>query len=318
LPERELDIPERNIWNLIVRRFMAVFGDPAIRQSIRVCVNINGHRFYLRGIQTLKEGWLHFYEPYARSEEVILPPVSEGQTVKIKRVISEDKSTKPPPRYNPGSLLRKMEEAEIGTKATRASVIQTLYNRKYIRDERMIVTDLGFEVVEVLEKYCPTVVSIKLTRKLEEEMGKIQVNSEKRENVLLEAVEMLKLATEELKSNERMVGEQLSNALKTARIEERIIGICPICHDGKLIILYSRKTGKRFAGCTNYFKGQCKASFPLPQKGMLIPLGKNCRGCGWPIVQIRSRERRSWTLCLNPRCPLKEERRKRIAMQSVQ
>jgi len=318
LPERELDVSEKHIWDLIVRRFIAVFGEPAIIQSVRMSININGCHFYLRGRQTLKDGWLHFYEPYVRSEEVVLPTVVEGQKVNIKKVTLEDKFTKPPPRYNPGSLLRKMEEAEIGTKATRASIIQTLYDRKYVKDERMTVTDLGFGVLEVLKKYCPTVVSIKLTRELEERMDKIQAHKEKRENVLLDTVEILKPVTEELKHKEKIIGEQLSDALNRARLEERIIGVCPICHDGKLMVLYSRKTGKRFIGCTNYFHGKCKASFPLPQKGEVRPLGKNCRGCGWPTVQIRARERRPWTLCFNPKCTLKIERRKKIEMQTVQ
>jgi DNA topoisomerase-1 len=318
LPERVLDTSERNIWDLAIRRFMAVFGEPAIRQSIKVHINVNGHRFYLRGRQTLKEGWLRFYGPYVRSEEVLLPKIEEGQTINIKKVILEDKFTKPPPRYNPSSLLKKMEEAEIGTKATRAAILQTLYDRKYARDERIIVTDLGFEVLEVLEKYCPMVVSIKLTRELEEKMNKIQVNDEKRENILLEAVEILKPATDELKEKEKIIGEQLSNAIKKAKLEERTIGICPICNTGKLMIIYSRKTGKRFIGCTNYFKGLCKASFPLPQKGTVRPLGKNCRGCGWPTVQVRMQGRHPWTLCFNPKCPLKEERRKKIELQNLQ
>jgi DNA topoisomerase-1 len=317
LPERVLETSERNIWDLVVRRFMAVFGEPAIRQSMKVSININGHRFHLRGRRTLKEGWLRFYEPYLRSEEILLPSSEEGQTVNIKKVILEDKFTKPPPRYNPGSLLKKMEEAEIGTKATRAAIIQTLYDRKYVRDERMIVTDLGFEVVEVLKKCCPTVVSIKLTKELEEKMNKIQINSEKRENVLLETVEILKPATKELKEKERIIGEQLSNAIKKAKLEERTIGSCPICNTGKLMTLYSRRTGKRFIGCTNYFKGLCKASFPLPQKGTVRPLGKNCRGCGWPTVQVRIRGRRPWMLCFNPECPLKEERRRKIELQNM-
>jgi len=317
LPERVLDVSEKNIWNLVIRRFMAVFGEPAIRQSMKAYINVNGHRFYLRGRQTLKEGWLRFYGPYTRSEEVLLPPIEEGQTISIKKVILEDKFTKPLPRYNPGSLLKKMEETEIGTKATRADIIQTLYDRKYLRDERMIVTDLGFQVLEVLKKYCPTVVSIKLTKELEEKMNKIQTSGEKRENVLVEAVEILKPAAEELKGKEKIIGEQLSNAIKRARLEERTIGICPICNTGKLMTLYSRRTGKRFVGCTNYFKGLCKTSFPLPQKGTVRPLGKNCRGCGWPTVLIRIKGRRPWILCFNPKCPLKEERRKRIEMQNM-
>ncbi len=318
LPERVLDDSERRIWDLVVRRFMAVFDEPAIRQSMKVHININGHRFYLRGRQTLKEGWLRFYGPYMRSEQVLLPPMKEGQTVSIKKMTLEDKFTKPPPRYNPGSLLKRMEESEIGTKATRADIIQTLYDRKYVRDERMVVTDLGFEVLEVLKKYCPTVVSIKLTRELEERMNKIQLNSEKRQDVLIDAVEILKPATEELKEKEKIIGEQLSNAIKRARLEERTIGTCPICNTGKLMTLYSRRTGKRFVGCTNYFKGLCKTSFPLPQKGTVRPLGKNCRGCGWPTVQVRIKGRRPWTLCFNPRCPLKEERMKRVEMRNLQ
>ncbi|MEM3577850.1 MAG: DNA topoisomerase I [Candidatus Bathyarchaeia archaeon] len=318
LPERVLDESERRIWDLVIRRFMAVFGEPALRQSVKACINISDFRFYLRGRQTLKEGWLHFYEPYVKAEEVVLPPITEGQSVKIRRIVLEDKFTKPPPRYNPGSLLKKMEEAEIGTKATRAGIIQTLYDRKYVRDERMVVTDLGFEVTELLKKYCPTVVSIKLTRDLEEKMNKIQLNSEKRENVLLAAVEILKPVVEELKLQEKVIGEQLSSAIKRARLEERVIGTCPVCNTGKLMTLYSRKTGKRFIGCTNYFKSACKAAFPLPQRGVVKPLGRNCRGCGWPIVQVRMKGNRPWALCFNPQCPLKEERKRRIAMQNMQ
>jgi len=318
LPERVLDVSERNVWDLVVRRFMAVFGEPAIRQSMKAYINVDGHRFYLRGRQTLKEGWLRFYGPYVRSEEVLLPPIKEGQNINIKKVILEDKFTKPPPRYNPGSLLKKMEEAEIGTKATRANIIQTLYDRKYARDERIVVTELGFEVLETLKKYCPAVVSIKLTKELEEKMNTIQANSEKRENILLDAVEILKPVAKELKEKERIIGEQLSNAIKKSRLEERTIGTCPICNTGKLMTLYSRRTGKRFVGCTNYFKGLCKTSFPLPQRGTVRPLGKNCRGCGWPTVQVRIKGRRPWILCFNPQCPLKKERRKRIEMQNMQ
>jgi DNA topoisomerase-1 len=207
-----------------------------------------------------------------------------------------------------------MEETEIGTKATRAATIQTLYDRKYARDERIIVTDLGFEVLEVLKKYCPAVVSIKMTKELEEKMDKIQMNKEKRENVLIEAADILKPVTEELKKKEKIIGEQLSNAIRKAKLEERTIGICPICHTGKLMTLHSRNTGKRFIGCTNYFKGLCKASFPLPQKGTVRPLGKNCRGCGWPTIQVRIGGRRPWTLCFNPKCPLKEKWREKTEL----
>ncbi|MFQ6073690.1 MAG: DNA topoisomerase I [Candidatus Bathyarchaeia archaeon] len=318
LPERPLDESERRVWDLVVRRFMAVFGEPATKESMRVTIDVNGYRFYLRGRRILKEGWMKFYKPYIRTEEVMLPPLKEGETVQLKDVLREDKFTKPPPRYNPSSLLKKMEEAGIGTKATRADIIETLYSRKYITEERIVVTDLGFDIFEVLRKYCPGVISVELTRELEERMERIQTNSEKRENVLSEAVERLKPMLEELKQRETAIGEVLSKAIKRSRIQERIVGDCPTCHTGKLMILYSRKTRKRFIGCTNYFKNACQTSFPLPQRGTVKPLHKPCKGCGWPTLLVKIKGRRPWTLCFNDNCPKKEERRKRLEMQGLQ
>lgn len=315
--ERYLDKLERNIWDLIIRRFMAVFGEPATKQSIRIAFRINENGFYLRGKQILKDGWLRFYKPYIRSEEIFLPQMREGQTIRIKKIVVEDKFTSSPPRYNSRSLLKKMERAEIGTKATRADTVQTLYDRKYCRDNKIIVTDLGFEVLEVLENYCPIVVSVNFTRELEEKMNRIQTHNENREDTIESAIEILKPVTEKLKTCEKEIGEQLSNAIKRAEVEEKTIGVCPICNTGKLTIIYSRKTGKRFVGCTNYFKGLCKTAFPLPQKGTIKALGKNCARCGWPQLQVRISGGYPWTLCLNPKCPFKEERRKKIEMRNM-
>jgi len=317
-PGRVLDESERRIWDLVVRRFMAVFGEPGVKQSMKASINVNGHHFYLRGRRILKEGWMHFYRPYLRTEEVSLPPLKEGEMVQLKNISREDKFTKPPPRYNPSSLLKRMEEEGIGTKATRADIIETLYSRKYITEERIVVTDLGFDVIEVLRKHAPGVISVKLTRDLEEKMDRIQSNSEKRDNILLEAVERLKPVLTELKQREEIIGEALSNAIKRARMQERVIGECPNCHTGKLMILYSRRTRKRFIGCTNYFKNACKTSFPLPQRGTTKPTGKFCKGCGWPLLFVHIRGKRPWNLCFNPDCPKKEERRKRLEMQGLQ
>lgn len=308
LPERKLSEAENRVWDLVVRRFMAVFGESALNQSMKVSLNVNNHRFYLRGRQILKQGWMQFYKPFIRSEEVFLPKVKEGQTVQLKQIIREDKFVNPPPRYNQSSLLKKMEDEGIGTKATRANIIQTLYNRNYIRGKRIMVTVLGFDVIDLLHKYCPDVISVKLTRELEQKMEQIQNNNGKRENILLEAVDQLKPLLEDFKKKEETIGEGLSKAIKRARKEARIVGDCPNCGTGKLIILYSRKTRKRFIGCTNYFKGICTTSFPLPQKGTVKPTRSECSACGWPTVQVWMKGRRPWTLCFNPNCPKNKKR----------
>ena len=307
LPERSLNSAEHKILDLVVRRFITVFGEPALMQSIKVTLNINGNRFQVNGRRTLKEGWLRLYKPYFKPADAVLPSMEEGQKVNVKKVILEGKFTASPARYNPSSLLKRMEKEEIGTKATRAGTIQTLNNRKYTREERIVVTDLGLEVVDVLNEYCPAVVSLELTRKLEERMNDIQQGNETRKNVLQDTIKILKPVVEQLKEKERAVGERLSHALMEARLEERVVGACPVCKNGKLVILRSRTSGKRFVGCTNYFEGTCKTSFPLPQKGLAKPTGTACRSCGWNTVQVWIRGNRPWNLCINPLCPTKKK-----------
>ncbi len=317
LPERKLDVAERKLLDLIVKRFMAVFGEPAVKQSIKAEINVDGYRFFLFGRKIVKEGWMRFYKPYVRSDEVLLPDIREGENARVDEIGCEDKFTKPPPRYNPGSLLKKMEKEGIGTKATRADIIQTLYDRKYIAEESMGVTELGHDVTETLLKHAPSIVSVKLTRELEEKMQRIQNNEEKRENVLDEAINRLKPALEELKGREETIGQALNEAVRVSSLQERIIGDCPTCKTGKLMILHSRKTGKRFVGCTNYFKNGCKTTAPLPQLGVVKPTRKSCSICGWPTVILFRRARKPWNLCLNPACPKKEWRKKDAKMQNM-
>jgi DNA topoisomerase-1 len=315
-PQKHLDSSGSRIWDLIVRRFMAVFGEPALRQTVKVSIKVVGHRFFAYGVQVLFEGWTQFYQPYVNLVGTPLPPVEKGKKVDIVRMVSEDKFTTPPPRYNPSSLLRKMEAEGIGTKATRADMIETLYRRRYITEERIKVTDLGFGVTTILHKYCPSVVSVELTKDLEARMERVK-SGEKREDVLAEAIAHLKPLLEEFKEKEEAIGKALSEAVRNAGLQERIISDCPTCKTGKLIVLRSRKTGKRFIGCTNYFKNQCKTSVPLPQRGMIKPTGRRCKICGWPTVIVTPEKGRPWRLCINPTCPKKENRRL-AEMQSVQ
>ncbi len=306
LPDKALETFETRILDLVIRRFIAVFADSALRKTVKIRIDVNSHHFHITGKQTLRQGWLHFYKPYVRFEESLLPPVKECQSVSINKVALLSRFTNPPPRFNASSLLTKMEEVEIGTKATRAEIIQTLYNRKYVHEQAMRVTDFGLEVIEVLEDNCPTVISIELTRELEERMSRIREKREKRRNVLARTIEILKPVLEEINSKEKVVGERLSNAIRKTRLDEKIIGSCPTCKSGRLVIVRSRKTSKRFIGCTNYFKGLCKTSFPLPQHGTVRALGRNCNKCGWPMIQVQIGRRRHWNPCLNPECTSKQ------------
>ena len=213
------------------------------------------------------------------------------------------KYTEPPPRYNPASLLKVMEENNIGTKTTRAEVIETLYERGYVVGERMVATELGFSMIETLSQYCPEIISVNLTRRLEEKMGKIEKGLEKRKIVLIDAVEQLRPILTKLKSVEDEVGAKLSEAIKEEFLRKRLVGKCPKCEDGKLIILRSRKTFKRFIGCSNFFTGKCNMALPLPQKAGVQTTEKTCNICGWPIIIVKPVGGRTFNTCVNPECP---------------
>ena len=311
LPEKLLKTPEKRVWDLIVRRFMAAFGEEALKESLKARLEVNGQRFFLRGRRIMKKGWMSYYKPYIRAEEAILPPIKEGDKVRLRKIIREDKFTCPTPRYNPSSLLKKMEDFGIGTKATRADIIQTLYNRGYAKDERITVTELGFDVIDVLGRYAPAVTSAQLTQELESKMEQIQNGEMKRETVLTEVVEQLKPQLEQFKEHEESIGETLSKAVNRTQTQARIVGKCPTCGTGDLTIIYSRKTKKRFIGCSNYFKNLCETSFPLPQRGTVKPVKSRCKACGWPQVLVWLRGRKPWNLCFNLNCSLKASRRKK-------
>ncbi|RJS86077.1 DNA topoisomerase I, partial [Candidatus Bathyarchaeota archaeon] len=179
----------------------------------------------------------------------------------------------------------------------------TLYTRGYVSGERATVSELGLDVIDVLSRYCPEVISVEFTRELEKSMESIQNGGEKLENVIEKAVSRLKPVLFRLKENEKQVGQELSEAIRETWMSRRILGDCPVCGTGRLIILRSRRTKKRFVGCTNFFKHLCKTSFPLPQKGTVTPANKTCSECGFPMIRYKLKGKRPLIFCVNPKCP---------------
>jgi DNA topoisomerase-1 len=332
---------ERKIYDLITRRTLAVFADEAIRETNTVSLDVNGHIFLLVGKRTLEPGWTKIYEPYLKREELILPELKIGQTVKVIKLEELAKETQPPARYSQGSIIKEMESRNLGTRATRSEILQTLYDRGYISGKSIQVTKLGEAVTKALKEYCPRIVSEELTRKFEEEMELVYNGKKKREDVINEARKTLKEILEEFKLNEKSIGKKLAEALEVTREEERTIGTCLNCKTGYLRIFFSPVTKKRWVGCTNYFNcgncgfsieackceceicgrekrkckhtwkekkwlPSCKTSFPLPASGQIKSLEKSCEYCGWPLIQVWRKGSRPFKMCLLPNCASKD------------
>lgn len=297
-PTRTLSSYEGKIYDLIVRRFLSAFARPSLRELIKAEIEVEGYSFQVRGLRMLDPGWTEIY-PHIEVEGQPVAFMEEGMKARVLQSFVQLKYTQPPPRFNPGSLLKRLEKEEIGTKATRADIIDTLYSRGYIVGEQMKATILAQKVIELLTRYCPEIIDVELTRSLEKQMQEIELGLKTREEVVYRATVNLRSAMLKLKADEKNVGSQLSDALKRLKAENNALTTpCPKC-GATLRVVTSRGTGKRFIGCLN----RCGFTLPLPQTGKLTVLDKKCLECGFQMVQIKFSRRRPFSTC--PNCYVK-------------
>jgi DNA topoisomerase-1 len=306
-PGRAMEVTESRLYDLIVRRFMAVFAPAARRETVTVVLSVNGHLFKLGGRSTSAEGWLRFYGKYAEARDVRIPALKEGERLRLLAIEYDERLEPHPPRFNQSSLLEKMEKESIGTKATRAEIISTLMAREYMSGDNLTASDLGFAVVETMRQHAPSILSAGLTRAVEERLERIENGTEDEKILLRETIQTISDQLVVLSANEEVIGRDLNTAASATDAPQMVLGACPVCKTGKLRVIRSKKTRKRFVGCTNYNEG-CRASAPLPQWGTIKTTGKACAQCSWPLIYVR-RERFPWKLCVNVSCPSKAGRK---------
>lgn len=309
----QLDPQEWKIYELVARRFFATLAQPAVSESMRIDIDANGQPFFARGSLVVVEGWLRYY-PYSRRKDEELPDAAEGDTVGLVSVDMEDKETQPPARYSQAKLIQEMEELGLGTKATRHEIIRNLYERGYTHGDPIQPTETGMAVATALLKYAERIATPAMTAELEKEMNTIAEGGASQRQVVDTSRQMLLGVMKALRGNEEPLGEMIRAGIR----EDRLVGQCTRegC-GGQLRIMKSKKTKKRFIGCTNYFKvedGQgaaqeqhepgCTVAYPLPQFGEIIALHETCPECGTPKIKVVG-GRRPWILCIDPNCPTK-------------
>ena len=308
-PRQKLSGLEFKVYDLIVKRFLATFGDPAISKHADVAIDLNGHAFKAEGRAPVYEGWMVFYKPYVKLEQRELPELHKDDVVKNRGVEMEEKFTQPPYRHSQASLLARMEQEQIGTKATRADIIATLFKRSYIASGRggIEATDLGFAVIDSMRAFVPAIVSTGLTRSMEEQLELVEQGSADGVSVIEQAVDKLVESLAAFMEKEADIGARIGDAASADSTKAATLGPCPVCKKGQLRMIKSYKTKKRFVGCSNYPAG-CKATAPLPQKGLIRTSGKACPECDWPVVGvIFARRAKQWKICVNMQCPSKKK-----------
>jgi DNA topoisomerase III len=256
---------ERRVFDLIARRFLAVFHPPARHERTTIVTEVESERFRTRGKVTLEAGWRAVYgldlESAARQQEEDaeaegeLPPVRQGQPVVCVSAESEAKETKPPPRYNEATLLSAMEtagkliddeelreamkESGLGTPATRAETIETLIRREYVErvGKDLLATPKGLQVITMLEAHKLT--SPELTGDWEKKLAEIEHGRGDRARFMSEIEDFTRETVEKIAQLDK---EQL-------RPERAELGLCPRCgaQTGEII-----RENSRAYGCTSW------------------------------------------------------------------
>ncbi|OYT29036.1 DNA topoisomerase I [Thermoplasmatales archaeon ex4572_165] len=300
VPNIELVGPKKKVYELIVRRFLATLTEDAISETIHVSFDIEKEVFKTRGYRLIEPNWKAVY-PYIMSKETLLPPLNKNEQINIKKIKMKEDETKPPKRYSQGSLISKMEQLSLGTKSTRHEIINKLFQRKYITLSPLGPTPLAIAVIDSMND-CDVVKS-KMTAELEKDMDLIAEGKKTLEETVKESRIMLTKVMDELEKDKQTIKENI----KKADDKQNMIGICPLC--GKNLLIRKSRRGKRFVGCQGY--PSCKNTYPLPQRGVIKKLDETCEVCKAPIVEVLTKGKKPWRICINMDCPTSKTNEKK-------
>jgi DNA topoisomerase I len=331
----------RRVYELVARRFLATFSPPMVTESTRANIETakgrpdadSGETYFVRGSVVLDPGFAAIYT-YARSADTEIPKLTEGQELDLEGIEIEGKETPPPPRISQGKLIEMMEERGLGTKATRADIIQKLYDRGYVFANPPEPSETGIAMSKAFEHYVPRMATPDMTAEMEAEMDQIAAGEMTKDAVLADSRDMLRSAFDEMGDDVKTEDEdakwrKFAREVWAGMDQDRVLGPCKVCEeagrkqpDGSpnmLRIIKARKSGKRFVGCQGWdgdnpdSPDSCDQTFPLPQRVRgLYKIEEVCSVCGrTPRLQVVPWRGRPWKLCLNDECPSMAEMKRR-------
>jgi DNA topoisomerase I len=302
-----LNEDEEKIFMLIVKRFVSCFCDDLKMDNKKIQALIEDKKFSASGVAVTSAGWTAVY-PY-KIEEITLPDMN-GQ-VNVEKSFIDEKMTQPPNRYSPASILSILEKKNLGTKATRASILETLYDRDYIKEKSIQATSLGMALIETLEKNCPIIIDEKLTFDMENELEHIRKSKNplaEKEKILAKTKEIIIKVSELFQKNKGEVGKDLIQAINTLWAQQKKdseVCQCPTCKTGTLAIKFNKNSSRYFLACNAYPK--CRQTFSLPPNSFIKKSDKLCSECGYPLMISLRKGKKPWIFCFNPECKSKNK-----------
>ncbi len=316
-----------NLYKLIWTRFLASQMAVAVFDGMQVAIENGKYTLKTTGSKMIFDGFQKIYNPNVEEDkDKILPELKEGELLTAKGITGEQKFTEPPARFTEASLVKDLEEKNIGRPSTYAPIIATLLDRKYIsRTKKVLVpTDLGFLVTELMEEYFKEIVDAGFTAEMEDKLDDVEVKDLNWKEVIQsfygpfseelkvadQAIEKVQLEDVPAGENCQMCGKPMviksgrfgefmacsgyPDCKYTKAIVKTIDVTCPDC--GGDIVAKRGKSGKIFYGCSNYPK--CSKAF------WYKPVDKRCPQCGELLLERRTKS--SKFVCSGDKCGYKE------------
>ena len=316
-----------NLYKLIWSRFISSQMAPAKYKAVSAVIENGDYIFKATGSKLLFDG---FHKVYSGSkdkdDDKLLPQLDKGEQLEPSKVEGEQNFTQPPARFTEASLVKDLEEKNIGRPSTYAPIVATLIDRKYISKEKktLVPTELGFIVTDVMEQYFKEIADAGFTAQMEENLDDIEVKGTEWKQVIRDFYGTLKeeldVADSEIQKVDlevELTGENCEKCGRPMAVKHGRFGAfaactgypeckntkplvqtidvkCPEC--GKDIVARKSRKGRVFYGCSGY--PECTQSF------WNKPVNRKCPECGHLLVEKKTKN--SKYACSNNECDYKE------------
>ena len=279
-----LTTDQYKLYSLIWSRFVASQMTNAEYFGVTADIENGQCIFRATGSKLTFDGFLKVYSMSDIDEDKMLPDLKEGQKLKAEKIRGEQSFTQPPARFTEASLVKTLEELNIGRPSTYAPIVATLTDRRYIKKEGKSLkpTDLGFTVTNLLSEYFKEIVDVGFTAEMEDKLDEVGVSISDWKQILRDFYGGFEKELKEADENiEKMDDEEITDIK------------CELC--GKYMVKKHGRYGE-FLACSGY--PECKNTKPVVKE-----IGVDCPKCGKPIVEKRSRRGRIFYGCSGyPEC----------------
>ena len=280
------------IYKLVWERFIASLMESCVQETMKIEIDANGYLFNATGYTVKFDGFTALYEEKTddsekTAAEAPLPPMKEGDVLRLRSIQGNQHFTQLPARYTEASLIKALEENGVGRPSTYVTITSTILSKEYVVREgkQFVPTELGEAVTNLLKDKLPNIVNVKYTSKMEDDLDKIDSGN-------TDYIEMIRLYYNDFEAPLEKAKAEMQG-VKIKLKEEETDVICDKC--GRNMVVKVGRFGK-FLACPGY--PECKNTKPLVHKTQA-----KCPECGGDIVEKRTKKGTAFFGCSNyPKC----------------